>query len=224
MAGYLALLRFDARAALDARLSTVLSCLCEALEYDGDFNVQVGHVCTCARQKYQACTTYNKGPRMGLGCARRSQVRVERVRRYYWRCSLSFPPLPTYIVFFLFFFLSFARPVFMFMSLRQVPLWFCPPPPPLHSCLIPYSRFWKDPPLAAVATVPAPVTRAARAGSRNRRFQSTTDRCEPLKRWPRRGERARPAKKKTKQNTSEDLWLAMCRPMCLSWSSGCRHL
>lgn len=42
MAGYLALLRFDARAAFDGRLSTVLSCLCEALEFDEDFNVQVG--------------------------------------------------------------------------------------------------------------------------------------------------------------------------------------
>eukprot|EP00752_Nemacystus_decipiens_P012189 g10806.t2 len=41
MAGYMALLRFDARAALDGRLSTVLSCLCEALEFDEDFNVQV---------------------------------------------------------------------------------------------------------------------------------------------------------------------------------------
>eukprot|EP00903_Cladosiphon_okamuranus_P012353 g11582.t1 len=41
LAGYLALLRFDAQAALDGRLSVVLSCLCEALEFDGDFNVQV---------------------------------------------------------------------------------------------------------------------------------------------------------------------------------------
>lgn len=42
MAGYLALLRVDARAVLDGRLSMVLSCLCEALEFDEAFNVQVG--------------------------------------------------------------------------------------------------------------------------------------------------------------------------------------
>ncbi|CAM9135285.1 unnamed protein product [Scytosiphon promiscuus] len=41
MAGYLSLLKSDARAALDGRLSLVLSCLCEALEFDEDFNVQV---------------------------------------------------------------------------------------------------------------------------------------------------------------------------------------
>lgn len=41
LAGYLSLLRFDARAALDGRLSLVLSSLCEALEFDQDFNVQV---------------------------------------------------------------------------------------------------------------------------------------------------------------------------------------
>lgn len=41
MAGYLSLLRYDARAALDGRLSAVLSSLCEALEFDEDFNVQV---------------------------------------------------------------------------------------------------------------------------------------------------------------------------------------
>lgn len=40
LAGYLALLRFDARAALDARLPTVLSSVCEALEFDEEFNVQ----------------------------------------------------------------------------------------------------------------------------------------------------------------------------------------
>ncbi|CAM9388794.1 unnamed protein product, partial [Sphacelaria rigidula] len=40
LAGYVSLLGFDARAALDARLSTVLSCLCEALDFDEDFNVQ----------------------------------------------------------------------------------------------------------------------------------------------------------------------------------------
>lgn len=41
LAGYLSLLGFDARAALDARLPTVISCLCEALEFDQNFNVQV---------------------------------------------------------------------------------------------------------------------------------------------------------------------------------------
>ncbi|CAB1113910.1 unnamed protein product [Ectocarpus sp. CCAP 1310/34] len=41
LAGYLSLLRFDARTALDGRLSLVLSCLCETLEFDEDFNVQV---------------------------------------------------------------------------------------------------------------------------------------------------------------------------------------